>query len=250
MLALTHAPSPHMNRCQLTFHDRQPIDFARACYQHRAYCRMLRQEGFQVRTLCTHLRAPDAVFVEDTAIVLDEIAILTAPSAARRCELAGIERELQPLRAIRRIEPPAAIEGGDVLRIQRTLLVGLSSRTNRQGIDALTRIVHPCGYRVITVPVEHCLHLKSACTAALDGTLLVNPRWIDTSALREFELVMTPHDEPQAANLLRLGKRIWLPAGYPKTTAVIRGLGLSVETLDLSEFAKAEGSITCMSLFA
>ena len=250
MLALTHVPSPHMGQCLLTFLKRQPIDCALAQQQHRAYCRMLRREGMRVRTLQTHLRSPDATFVEDTAIVLDEIAILASPGdTTRRRELVAIERELTCLHSIRRIEPPALLEGGDVLRLNRELFVGLSSRTNRKGIEALTQISQPCGYRVIPIPINGCLHLKTGCTALSEHTLLINPNWIDTSKLSRFKLISTPADEPWGANVLRLGEQIWLPAAHRQTAAVLQRLGFQVKTLELSEFAKAEGGISCLSLF-
>lgn len=250
MLALTHTPSPRMGQCLLTFLDRQPIDGVLAQQQHHAYCQMLRRAGVQVRTLQTHLRSPDAVFVEDTAIVLDEIAILSSPgNASRRRELVAIERELADLHIIRRIEPPAMIEGGDVLRLHRELLVGLSSRTNWKGIDTLTQIAQPCGYRVLPIPVNHCLHLKTACTALSDHTLLVNPNWIDTAKLKRFKLLSVPVDEPWGANVMRLNNHIWLPAAHRQTAAILRQSGFRTHMLELSEFAKAEGGISCLSLF-
>ncbi|HAA67858.1 MAG TPA: dimethylargininase [Planctomycetaceae bacterium] len=251
MLALTHSPSPRMDQCLLTFLDRQPIDCDLAQQQHRAYCQMLRRAGVRVRTLQTHLRSPDAAFIEDTAVILDEITILASPgNAARRRELVAVERELADLHLIRRIEPPAMLEGGDVLRIRRELLVGLSSRTNSKGIEALTQIVKPCGYRVIPIPVDHCLHLKTACTALNDHTLLINPDWIDTANLSRFNLLSVPAGEPWAANVIRLNHHICLPAAHRQTATLLRQSSFQIQTLDLSEFAKAEGGISCLSLLA
>ena len=251
MIALTHAPSLQMGQCLLTYLDRQPIDYELAQAQHRAFCQMLRRAGVRVRTLQTHVRSPDAVFIEDTAIVLDEIAILTSPGkATRRRELAAVERALADLHIIRRIEPPAMIEGGDVLRIRRELLVGLSSRTNSTGVTRLAQIVQPCGYRVIPIPIDHCLHLKTACTALNDHTLLVNPDWIDTAKLTRFKLLSVPADEPWGANVIRLNNRIWLPAAHRQTAAKLRQAGYQTQLLELSEFAKAEGGISCLSLLA
>ena len=140
------------------------------------------------------------------------------------------------------------IEGGDVLRIRRELLVGLSSRTNSKGIERLTQIVEPCGYRVIPIPVDQCLHLKTACTALNDHTLLVNPDWIDTAKLRGFNLLSVPAGEPWAANVIRLNHHIYLPAAHLQTATLLRQSGFQVQTLELSEFAKAEGGISCLSL--
>ncbi|MEE3370482.1 MAG: arginine deiminase family protein [Planctomycetota bacterium] len=249
MLALTHAPSLQMGQCLLTYLDRQPIDCELAQAQHRAFCQMLRRAGVRVRTLQTHLRSPDSAFIEDTAIVLDEIAILTSPgNATRRRELAAVERELADLHIIRRIAPPAMIEGGDVLRLHRELLVGLSSRTNWKGIETLAQIVQPCGYRVMPISVEHCLHLKTACSALDDHTLLVNPDWIDATKLTRFKLLSVPADEPWGANIMRLNNQIWLPAAHRQTAARLRQAGYQTQLLELSEFGKAEGGISCLSL--
>jgi dimethylargininase len=249
MLALTHIPSPNLNECQRTYMAPAPIDHARAIQQHQTYCQMLRQCGAEVHTLDVNRDLPDCVFIEDTAIVLDEVAVLTSMGApSRRAEPAGIEPELRKYRRVERVELPATIEGGDVLRVGRALLVGLSSRTNREGVEVLEGIARRFGYEVTPVPVRGCLHLKSACTALPDRRLLVNPDWLDTQPLREFELVRLPEAEPDAANLLLLGTHVCLPVAHPQTADLVRRLGFAVETVDVSEFAKAEGCVTCLSL--
>jgi dimethylargininase len=249
MLALTHLPSPHMEHCQLTHRARAPIDHALAARQHAAYCQVLRDCGARVVTLDANRDLPDCVFIEDTAVVLDEVAILTPMgTAARRPEPAGVEPELRKHRPVERIEPPATVEGGDVLRVGRTLFVGLSSRTNRAGVDALEAIVRRHGYAVVAVPVAACLHFKTACTALDDGRLLVNPAWLDVRPLRGFELVRVPDEEPWAANALPIGDKVCVAAGHPRTAELVRGLGFDVREIDLSEFAKAEGGVTCLSI--
>ncbi len=249
MLALIHVPSPHMDSCQLTHKAREEIDIGRMAQQHEAYCQMLRDCGAEVRTLDIHRDLPDCCFIEDTAIVLDEVAVLTSMgSPARRPELAGIEPILRQYREVRRIELPATIEGGDVLQIGRRLLVGVSSRTNRAGISALANIVECHGYEVVPVPVRGCLHLKTACSALDDERLLVNPAWVDVSALSGFHLVGVPAAEPWAANVLRAGTSLCLPAAHERTAELIRGLGFDVHAVDLSEFAKAEGGVSCLSI--
>jgi dimethylargininase len=250
MIALTHIPSPNMERCQLTHIVREPIDHELALRQHHDYCQTLRACGADVRVLEVNRDFPDCAFIEDTAVVLDEVAVLCVlGTAARRPESAGIEPVLREYRDIARIEAPATLEGGDVLRIGRTLLVGESSRTNRAGIGALDAIsrAHD-GYRVRFVPVHGCLHLKTACTALDDQRLLVNPAWLDMRALRKFDVLRVPDDEPWAANVLRIGKSICMAAGQPRTAEMIDGLGFDVRVIDLSEFAKAEGGVTCLSL--
>jgi dimethylargininase len=249
MLALTHVPSPDMESCQLTHVARQPIDYDRAARQHEAYCQMLRDCGAVVRALDIHRHLPDCAFIEDTAIVLDEVAILgSMGTTARRPELAGIEPIVRQYRVVRRIELPATIEGGDVLRVGRRLLVGASSRTNAAGVSALAALVRCHGYEVVPVPVLGCLHFKTACGALDDGRLLVNPAWVDASALSGFHLVDVPAAEPWGANVLRVGTSLCLAADHERTADMIRGLGFDVRAVDLSEFAKAEGGVTCLSL--
>ena len=210
---------------------------------------MLRRCGADVRTLVVNRGMPDSVFIEDTAVILDEVAVLASMGApSRRAEPAGIEPELRKYREVERIEPPATVEGGDVLRVGRTLLAGLSSRTNAAGMGALRAIVRRFGYEVRPVPVRRCLHLKSACAALPDGRLLVNPAWLEVRALRGFALVRVPGPEPDAANALLVGERVCLSAAHPRTADLVRGLGFDVQTIDLSEFAKAEGCVTCLSL--
>jgi dimethylargininase len=249
MIALTHAPSPNLEQCQRTFIAAAHIDHGRAVEQHDAYCRMLRRCGADVHTLDVNRDLPDSVFIEDTAIVLGEVAVLASMGAAsRRAEPAGVEPELRKYREIERVEPPATVEGGDVLRVGRTLLVGLSSRTNAAGVEALRAVVRRFGYDVRPVPVRQCLHLKSACAALPDGRLLVNPDWLDPQALGGFGLVHVPDEEPDGANVLLAGNRVCLPAAHPRTADVVRGLGFDVEAVDVSEFAKAEGCVTCLSI--
>ena len=250
MIALTHVPSLKMNAGLRTFVGREEIDADLAMKQHVEFRRMLGRCGALVRTIDGNRELPDAAFVEDAAIVLDEVAVLTSMGAAeRRLELPVVAKELAKYRKLERIEPPATIEGGDVLAIGRTLLVGVSSRTDANGIRALEAIVGKHGYRVVPVPVGPSLHLKTACTALDDQTLLINPSWVDTKPLTGFELIPVPPQEPWAANVLRVGGRVCLAVGPSTHTAdLIRKRGLPVETVDLSEFAKAEAGITCLCL--
>jgi len=249
MLALTHAPSPHINDAERTYVEWKPINYERALQQHSNYCRMLERCGLRVRTLDVNRHLPDCVFIEDTAIVLDEVAVLGSMGAeSRRAEPAGIEPILKEYRSIRHLDAGANLEGGDVLQVGRTLLVGLSSRTNSAGIQSLGRIVQPLGYRVIPVPVRQCLHLKSACTALPDGTLLVNPNWLEMQALRDFAFVSVPEEEPWAADILPIGKHVCVPAENARTADLIQRRGFEMETVGLSEFAKADGGVTCLSL--
>jgi dimethylargininase len=249
MIALTHVPSPNLDQAQRTYVGRVPIDLALAGRQHEAYCRLLRECGATVRTLDVNRELPDSVFIEDTAVVLDEVAVLASMGApSRRAEPAGVEPELRKYRDVERIELPATLDGGDVLRVGRTLLVGLSSRTNAAGAEALQAATRLFGYEVVPVPVRQCLHLKSAVGALPDGRLLVNPHWLDVEALNGFELVRVPAKEPDAANVMVVGTTVCLPAAHPRTADLVRLLGFDARMVDLSEFAKAEGCVTCLSL--
>lgn len=249
MLALTHVPSPNLEQAQRTYVAPTPIDYALALRQHEAYCDMLRQCGARVVTLDVNRDLPDSVFIEDTAIVLDEVAVLASMGApSRRAEPAGIEPELRRHLPVQRVLPPATIEGGDVLRVGRTLLVGLSARTNAAGADTLRAVAGRFGYAVRPVPVRGCLHLKSACAALPDGRLLVNADWLDVAALRGSELVRVPEDEPDAANAVLVGGHVCLAAAHPRAADLVGRLGFAVQLIDLSEFAKAEGCVTCLSL--
>lgn len=248
-IAITHVPSPRMNECVVTHVERRPIDVAIAQRQHEAYRRALAECGAEVRLLDVNAAMPDCVFIEDTAVVLDELAIMTSPGApSRRGEPAGIEIELAKDRRIVRIEAPATLDGGDVLRVGKTILVGASSRTNALGAEALDEHARPLGYDVRVVAVKGCLHLKSACTALPDGRLLVNPAWLDVESLRDFDREVLGEDEPAAANVVVIGQAVCMSAAYPRTAERIRRLGFAVQTIDLSEFAKAEGCATCLSL--
>ncbi len=249
LIALTHVPSEHMHAGLRTFVDRVEINHRLAMQQHVALRRVLGRCGVMVRNIDHNRALPDCAFVEDAAVVLDELAILTSMGAAeRRLELPAIEKELSRYRPLARVEPPAHLEGGDVLRIGRTLLVGISTRTNRAGCERLREIGEPLGYRIVAVPVKGSLHLKTACTALDDHTLLINREWVETEPLSEFAMISIPHNEPWAANVLRLGARIVLSSAHPKTAEVINDRGYQLETIDLSEFAKAEAGITCLSL--
>lgn len=249
LLALVHAPSPLLAAGQRTHVAREALDFVRVQKQHAAYCQALVDCGLELRVLDVNVDAPDGVFIEDTTIVLDEMAILCSMgTAARRHEALAIEPVLREFREVRRIEWPASIEGGDVLRIGRELLVGLSSRTNAAGAEALANLVGPLGYAVNAVTVRGCLHLKTACTALPDGRLLVNPAWLDTSSLSGRTLIEAPAAEPWAANTLPIGRRVILPAAHEQTAALIRRLGFDPFPVSISEIQKAEGGVTCLSL--
>ena len=251
LIALTRAVSPAMARCELTHLPRVPIDVAKAAEQHAAYERALAELGCAVKRLPAAADLPDSVFVEDTAVVFDEIAVIMRPGAeSRRGETADVEEWLKRQRLLGRIEPPGTMDGGDVLVSGRTVFVGATARTNPAGIEQLRRLLEYFGYsvRVVQVDVGGCLHLKSAVTAVADDTMLVNPRWVLPRAFSEYNLVEVDPGEPSAANIVRAGGGLLYSAAFPATLERLEKLGHRVTTVDVSEIAKAEGAVTCCSL--
>ena len=248
-VAITRAVSPSLASCELTHLARVPIDVERAREQHRAYERALAGAGGVVERLDAGPEMPDSVFIEDIAIVLDELAIVTRPGAkSRRVETPAVADALGHYRPLRTIEPPGTVDGGDVLVAGRHVFVGRSTRTNEAAILQMRRILTPLGYTVQALEVRGCLHLKSAVTSLADDVLLVNPEWIDTAAFDRFACVEVDPEEPSAANVLRLHDRVIAPASFPRTAERIARRGFRVQTVDASEVAKAEGAVTCCSL--
>jgi dimethylargininase len=248
-LALTREVSPSLGRCELTFVERAPIDLTRARAQHDDYCARLSRAGLEVIRLPADPVCPDGCFVEDTAIVLDELAIVTMPgSAPRRAETPAIAQALAPYRRVLQMSLPATLDGGDVLQMGRRLFVGRTSRSNAAGIEFLRRAVGPHGYGVVAVEVTGCLHLKSAVTALDDETILANPAWFDAAPLATFRMVQVEASEPGAANVLRVRSEVWGHPGFPRTLDRLDRAGYRITAVDISEFLKAEAALTCKSL--
>lgn len=249
LTAITRAVSPAINHCELGFLPRQEIDLSKAVAQHQEYEACLRDLGVGVVSLPPEPDLPDSMFVEDPAVVVDEVAVMTRMGAAsRRREAAILAPVLARYRPLRWIKEPGTLEGGDVLRVGSTLYVGLSARTNQAGIDQLSEYLGPFGYWVRPVPVRGCLHLKSACTRLDDRTLLANRDWFDPAAFRGLRIVDVPFDEPHAANVLAIGHTVLVPAVFPRTAAMLERLGWRDHPLDISELMKAEAGLTCSSI--
>jgi dimethylargininase len=249
IVALTRPPTSALACCELTHLERVPIDIALARAQHRAYEDLLAILGARVISLPEQPELPDAVFVEDTAVVLDEIAVLARPGAGSRlAEVDTVAPVLASYRELRCIEAPGTLDGGDVLRVGRVLYVGMSTRTNDAGIRQLARLVEPLGYRVCPVAVKGCLHLKSACSHVGDSVVLVNGNWIDAGAFREVELLTVHAAEPSGANAVLVQDAVLIASDAPRTADRVRNRGRRVVTVDLSELRKAEAGGTCMSL--
>ena len=247
-VALTREVSPSLARCELTHLARDPIDVARAGAQHRAYEDVLRAIGCEVRRLPAEPDMPDAVFVEDAAVVFAELAVITRPGAAsRRGEVASVARALAAYRSLKTIEPPATLDGGDVLVVGRRVFVGLSTRTNAAGARQLAEAIAAHGYTVETLSVRSCLHLKTAVTRVAADTVLLNPDWVDARAFARFERIEVHPDEPHGANALPVGDAVIHADAFPRTRERLQRR-LDVRAVDVSELAKAEGAVTCCSL--
>jgi len=246
--AFTRAVSPIIAECELTHLERRPISYEKAVQQHRAYEAALAEAGYEIARLPDLENHPDSVFVEDTAILLGGAAIVTRPGAAsRRAEADSTAASLAGHFEVRRLDL-GSVDGGDVLQIGRTLYVGISGRTDAAGAEALGRAVEPLGYEVVPVELDSCLHLKSAATCVGEGRLLVNPAWVDPALFEGVEPVEVHPDEPFAANAVRLRDRLIVSAAYPRTAELLEQAGFKVVPVDVSELAKAEAGVTCMSL--
>lgn len=248
-IAITRGLAPSIVNCELTHLEREPINLEVGVEQHARYEACLEELGCEVRRLPIEPEMPDSVFVEDAAVVLDEMAVITRPGAeSRRVETLSVSRALEAYREIQRIEKPGTLDGGDVLLIGRVLYVGASERSNRSGIEQLAEIVAIHGYQVRVAPVHGCLHLKSAVTQVGEGTLLMNPAFTSIECFEGLELLEVDPLEPLGANALLLGETVLYPAGYPRTRRRMEGKGLQVRTVDVSELRKAEGGVTCCAL--
>jgi dimethylargininase len=249
--AVLRAVSPGMVNCQLTFLERAPIDLAQAEVEHAGIVQMLLAEGRTVIVLPADLSLPDSTFTEDTAILLEEAAVITHPGAiSRRPETAAIASVLGRFRRLLWMKGPGTLDGGDVVRIGRTLFVGIDTRTNEAGIQELESLVAPLGYHVVRVPTHRCLHLKTCATWLGGKRWLANRAWFDARPIEAegFELLDVPPEEPWAANTLRLGETIYHPAGFPETTALLTAAGYRVVPIPMAELQKAEAGLTCTSL--
>ena len=247
--AITRAVSSRINECQLTFIERQTINIECAVRQHKNYQQLLKSLGLNVVELPADDRCPDCCFIEDTALVLDELAIAARPrSDARRAELAGVLPTIAKYREVVHVEAPATLEAGDVLRIGLNLFIGITSRTNRAGIEFVRKHAALHGYKVHGVEVPGALHLKSVCTAVNERAILADSSRIDIAPFAAYEVIEVPPDEWMAANVLLVNGTVCMHDGFHKTLALLRERKIRVCTVDVSEFLKAEAGLTCLSI--
>ena len=249
LIALTRPVSSSLARCEISFIERQPIDVVLARRQHAAYEAALEQAGARIVRLPAADDHPDATFVEDTALVLDELAVIPIMGAAsRRGETVEVERCLAAYRPLVRLVPPATLDGGDVMRVERSIFVGLGARTNQAAVEQLRALTHPHGYEVTAAVPRGCLNLKSACTYLGRGIVLANPEWVDGSFLGGIEVLPVAPEEPFGANARAVGGKLLYAAGCPRTLARLEQRGFDVITVETAELRKAESAMTCMSL--
>lgn len=247
--AITRAPGPNLAACELTHLERVEIDATRAVAEHEGYERALEELGCTVERLPAEPDLPDSVFVEDTAVVLPELAVITRPGAvSRRPETASIARVLGRYRPLHTIVEPATVDGGDVLRVGGNLFVGLTCRTNADAVSQFREILEPLGYSVHGIEVHGCLHLKSAVSWLGGNSVLLNPEWVDEGLFGGLELIRVHPDEPRAGNVLRIGEPLLCNAADTGTQERLERHGFTIRPVDISELAKAEAGMTCSSL--
>lgn len=249
MLAFVRELSPRLEHCELSFLERVSIDGARARRQHQAYVAALQELGCKVQWLAPLPEHADGTFVEDTAVITPELTVITRPGAvSRRAEVDSVAAALEAHAPLARVREPGTLEGGDVLTIGRAVFVGSSARTNAAGVAQLREALAPFGYRVQSVAMQGCLHLKSAATFIPPDLLLVNPEWADPEAFGQARILTVAPAEPFGANTLTLAGVTLVSADYPQTQSRLESAGVRTRVLEVGELHKAEAALTCMSL--
>ncbi len=247
--ALIGGVSRSINSCELTYRQREKIDYHKACEQLEEYRRVLGQLDVELIGLEADDTYPDCCFVQDTAVVLDEICVMASMGAPSRAgETRTVEKLLSEYRPIKRILGPATLDGGDVVQLGKRLYVGMSKRTNALGILRFEELVAPFGYAVIPVCIDGGLHLTTGCGVVNDETVVLNPRWLDATAFKGLRQLHVSEDEPWAANTIRIKSTVCVELNSARTIELIEPYVGNVETVDISEFRKAEGSLSCLSL--
>jgi dimethylargininase len=248
-IAITREISPRFSECEITHIERTPIDLETARAQHHDYVQVLKALGCNVIELPAESDLPDSVFVEDTAFILPELAVITRPGAdSRKPETESVIRALTPLIKYVQLREPATLDGGDVLVLGKQIFIGMSTRSNQGAVDQINQMLGEYGYSVTGVQLHDCLHLKTAVTRVDDTTLLINPNWVDTHHFEALHWIEVDPSEPFAANCLPIGEYIIFPTTFPRTRAKLEEAGYKIAVVDVSELAKAEGAVTCCSL--
>lgn len=246
--ALVRPPGPHLAAGIVTHRDRAPVDVIQAARQWGAYCDAMRRVGWHLIEVAAADDCPDAVFVEDTVVVYRNVAVISLPGApSRRPETVAVESLLQGLGfSINHIVAPGTLDGGDVLKVDDIVYVGRGGRTNAEGVRQLRAILSPLGATVVAVPTDRVLHLKSAVTALPDGSIIGYPPLVDDPGF--FPRFVPVAEESGAHVVLLGGSRLLLAADCPKSAEQLQDRGYDVTVVDISEFQKLEGCVTCLSV--
>ncbi|HET7145174.1 MAG TPA: arginine deiminase family protein [Anaerolineales bacterium] len=248
-IAITREVSPRFNECEITHIDRLPIDVDTARCQHSEYVNALVSLGIQVLELPAEINMPDSVFVEDTAFILPEVAVITRPGAdSRKPETESIIQALSPYLPLAHVTEPATLDGGDVLVLGKNIYIGISTRSNDASIRQIQALLKNYGYKVTAVQMQDCLHLKTAVTKVDEDTLLINPKWVENIHFKDFNWIEVDSTEPFAANCLPVERAIIYPTAFPITQKKLEQKGFKMVTVNVAELAKAEGAVTCCSL--
>ncbi|GAA1895601.1 N(G),N(G)-dimethylarginine dimethylaminohydrolase [Streptomyces sodiiphilus] len=246
--ALVRRPGPRLAEGLVTHIERSSVDPAAALRQWQGYVAALELHGWEIREVPSADDCPDAVFVEDTVVVHRNVALITRPGAAsRRPETEAVEETVAALGcAVARVREPGTLDGGDVLKVGDTVYVGRSGRTNSEGIRQLRAVFGPLGATVVPVPLDRVLHLKSAVTALPDGTVVGHRATVGDSGLYPRFL---PVPEESGAHVVLLGgNAVLLAASAPRTAELYADLGYTPVPVDIGEFEKLEGCVTCLSV--
>ncbi|UQA96295.1 dimethylargininase [Streptomyces halobius] len=246
--ALVRRPSPRLAEGLVSHIDRQPVDPGRALRQWETYVQVLCDHGWRTTEVAPADDCPDAAFVEDTMVVFRNVALIARPGAApRRPETSGARAAAEALGcSVNEVRAPGTLDGGDVLKVGDTVYVGRGGRTNADGVRQLRAAFEPLGARVIAVPVSRVLHLKSAVTALPDGTVIGYPPVVDDPAV--FPRFLAVPEEAGAHVLLLGGGRLLMSTSAPKSAELIADLGYQPVPVDIGEFEKLEGCVTCLSV--
>jgi dimethylargininase len=245
--ALVRPVPDSYDRCIRT--NREKIDVALARRQHDEYCRALQKLGLSLTWIRGDNALPDSCFVEDTAVVFGEKAVICNMRVKSRAnEVAEVAKVMKELKETYRIKPPATIDGGDVLVVEDRVFVGLSARTNLHAVSQLKKILAKSKMNLVPVKVRKVLHLKSACTYLGNEVVILSEGCFDTNVLQGLRKIVVPRGEEYAADCLAVNGTVLTVKGYAETRKLVEKEGFRVEELEISEFRKGDGALTCLSI--
>ena len=235
--------------CVTISHNTPKINVELARQQHETYCTTLEQLGLKLIRIEADDALPDCCFTEDIAIVFNDLAIITSPGTPSRvAETVEMEKIVAPLKKIYHLSPPATLDGGDVLKIDKKIFIGNSLRTNEEAIKQVAAIINPKGYEVIGVKIWNTLHLKSVCTYLGNGCIILAEGYLDDKIFSQYDKIILPKEEAYCANCLVVNGKVLISKGFPKTKSLIEAKEFSVIEMEISETKKADGALTCSSI--